>query len=125
MYYDGNPLKFKYTKSKELLAYLVDRRGALCTVSELMAVLFEDDEGHETYFKSLRKDLIDTIESVGCTDSIIIQRGKLGVNKDNVYCSYFDLLDGKVKLEDVYHGEYMTQYSFSEYTNANLHNKKF
>ena len=89
-----------------------------------MAVLFEDDEGHETYFKSLRKDLIDTIESVGCTDSIIIQRGKLGVNKDNVYCSYFDLLDGKVKLEDVYHGEYMTQYSFSEYTNANLHNKK-
>ena len=125
VYYDGNPLKFKYTKSKELLAYLVDRRGALCTVSELMAVLFEDDEGHETYFKSLRKDLIDTIESVGCTDSIIIQRGKLGVNKDNVYCSYFDLLDGKVKLEDVYHGEYMTQYSFSEYTNANLHNKKF
>ena len=124
VYYDGNPLKFKYTKSKELLAYLVDRRGALCTVSELMAVLFEDDEGHETYFKSLRKDLIDTIESVGCTDSIIIQRGKLGVNKDNVYCSYFDLLDGKVKLEDVYHGEYMTQYSFSEYTNANLHNKK-
>lgn len=124
VYYDGNPLKFKYTKSKELLAYLVDRRGALCTVSELMAVLFEDDEGHETYFKSLRKDLIDTIESVGCTDSIIIQRGKLGINKDNVYCSYFDLLDGKVKLEDVYHGEYMTQYSFSEYTNANLHNKK-
>ena len=69
--------------------------------------------------------MIDTIESVGCTDSIIIQRGKLGVNKDNVYCNFFDLLDGKVKLEDVYHGEYMTQYSFSEYTNANLHNKKF
>ena len=124
VYYDGNPLKFKYTKSKELLAYLVDRRGALCTVSELMVVLFEDDEGHETYFKSLRKDLIDTIEAVGCGDSIIIQRGKLGIKKENVYCNFFDLLDGKVKLEDVYHGEYMTQYSFSEYTNANLHNKK-
>ena len=124
VYFDGNPLKFKYTKSKELLAYLVDRRGALCTVSELMAVLFEDDEGHETYFKSIRKDMIDTIEAVGCGDSIIIQRGKLGINKDNVYCNFFDLLDGKVKLEDVYHGEYMTQYSFSEYTNANLHNKK-
>ena len=89
-----------------------------------MVVLFEDDEGHETYFKSLRKDLIDTIEAVGCGDSIIIQRGKLGIKKENVYCNFFDLLDGKVKLEDVYHGEYMTQYSFSEYTNANLHNKK-
>ena len=41
VYFDGNPLKFKYSKSKELLAYLVDRRGALCTVSELIAILFE------------------------------------------------------------------------------------
>ena len=124
VYYDGKPLKFKYTKSKELLAYLVDRRGALCTTSELIAVLFEDDEGHETYFKSMRKDLIDTIEAVGCAESINVQHGKLGINKDNVYCSYFDLLDGKVELKDVYHGEYMSQYSFSEYTNANLYNKK-
>lgn len=124
VYFNGNPLKFKYTKSKELLAYLVDRKGALCTTSELIAVLFEDDEGHETYFKSIRKDLIATLSEVGCSEAINVQHGKLGINKDNVYCSYFDLLDGKVKLEDVYHGEYMTQYSFSEYTNANLHNKK-
>ena len=124
VYFNGNPLKFKYTKSKELLAYLVDRKGALCTVNELMAVLFEDDEGHETYFKSIRKDLIDTIEAVGCGDAVIIQRGKLGINKENVYCNFFDLLEGKVNLKDVYHGEYMTQYSFGEYTNANLHNKK-
>ena len=42
---------------------------------------------------------------------------------NNVYCSYFDLLAGKVNLSDVYHGEYMTQYSFSEYTNATLQEK--
>ena len=124
VYFDGNPLKFKYSKTKELLAYLVDRRGALCTVGELIAILFEGDKGHDTYFKSIRKDLIDTLTYIGCIDAVNIQHGKLGINKDNVYCSYFDLLDGKVKLEDVYHGEYMTQYSFSEYTNANLHNKK-
>ena len=123
VYFDGEPLKFKYSKSKELLAYLVDRRGALCTVSELIAVLFEDDENHKTYFKSIRKDLIDTLMQVDCIDAIIIQHGKLGINKDNVYCSFFDLLDGKVKLNEVYHGEYMTQYSFGEYTNANLYNQ--
>lgn len=125
VYYDGKPLKFKYTKSKELLAYLVDRNGALCTVSELMSILFEDDEDHNTYFKSIRKDLIETITRLGCSEAINIQHGKLGINKESVYCSYFDLLDGKVKLNDVYHGEYMTQYSFGEYTNANLHNKKY
>ena len=125
VYFNGKPLKFKYTKSKELLAYLVDRKGALCSVSEAIAVLFEDDEGHETYFKSLRKDLIETLTKLGCSEAINVQHGKLGINKENVYCSYFDLLDGKVKLNDVYHGEYMTQYSFGEYTNANLHNKKY
>jgi two-component SAPR family response regulator len=124
VYFDGNPLKFKYSKSKELLAYLVDRNGALCTVSELIAVLFEEDEGHQTYFKSIRKDLIDTLTQVGCVDAIVIQHGKLGINKENVYCSYFDFLEGKIKLSDVYNGEYMTQYSFGEYTNANLYKKK-
>ena len=124
VYFDGNPLKFKYSKSKELLAYLVDRNGALCTVSELIAVLFEEDEGHQTYFKSIRKDLIDTLTQVECVDAIVIQHGKLGINKENVYCSYFDFLEGKIKLSDVYNGEYMTQYSFGEYTNANLYKKK-
>ena len=40
--YDGSPLVFKYQKSKELLAYLIDRRGAMCSTGELMAVLFEE-----------------------------------------------------------------------------------
>ena len=124
VYFDGNPLKFKYSKSKELLAYLVDRNGALCTVSELIAVLFEEDEGHQTYFKSIRKDLIDTLTQVGCVDAIVIQHGKLGINKENVYCSYFDFLEGKIKLSDVYNGEYMTQYSWADETCAMLQFRK-
>ena len=47
VYLDGNPMGFKYSKTKEMLAYLVDRKGALCTNGEIMAVLFEDDNGHE------------------------------------------------------------------------------
>ena len=123
VYFDGKPLKFKYTKSKELLAYLVDRRGSLCTVSELISILFEDDGEHKTYFKSIRKDLIATLTEIGCEEAINIQHGRLGINKDKIYCTYFDYLDGKVKLKDVYHGEYMVQYSFAEYTNANLYNQ--
>ena len=121
VYFEGKPVKFKYSKTKELLAYLVDRKGALCSLHELMAILFEDDDGHETYFKSIRKDLLETLKSLDCSNVINIQRGKLGISKENVYCTYFDYLDGKVKLNEVYKGEYMTQYSFSEYTNANLY----
>ena len=45
-YIDGKPIAFKYSKTKELLAYLIDRKGALCTSAELQAVIFEDDFGH-------------------------------------------------------------------------------
>ena len=114
-YIDGTPIYFKYSKTKELLAYLVDRRGALCTSAELQAVIFEDDGGHESYMKSLRRDLLETLEAVGCGNIIAQQRGKLGVVPENLDCDYYDWCDGK-RMGIVWQGEYMAQYSWSEYT---------
>ena len=115
VYIDGIPISFKYSKTKELLAYLIDRRGALCTLAELQAVIFEDDGGHESYMKSLRRDLLETLETIGCGNVIAQQRGKLGVVPDNLDCDYYDWCDGK-RMGIVWHGEYMVQYSWSEYT---------
>ena len=115
VYIDGVPISIKYSKTKELLAYLIDRRGALCTLSELQAVIFEDDGGHESYMKSLRRDLIDTLDAISCTNVIAQQRGKLGVVPDNLDCDYYDWCDGK-RMGIVWQGEYMVQYSWSEYT---------
>ena len=114
-YIDGMPIAFKYSKTKELLAYLVDRKGALCTSGELQAVIFEDDGGHESYMKSLRRDLLETLEATGCSNVIAQQRGKLGIVPDNLDCDYYDWCDGK-RMGVVWHGEYMAQYSWSEYT---------
>ena len=119
VYIDGVPISFKYSKTKELLAYLIDRRGALCTLSELQAVIFEDDGGHESYMKSLRRDLIDTLDAISCTNVIAQQRGKLGVVPDNLDCDYYDWCDGK-RMGIVWQGEYMVQYSWSEYTTGVL-----
>ena len=115
VYIDGIPISFKYSKTKELLAYLIDRRGALCTMAELQAVIFEDDGSHESYMKSLRRDLLETAEALGCGNTIAQQRGKLGVVPDNLDCDYYDWCDGK-RMGIVWHGEYMVQYSWSEYT---------
>lgn len=120
---NGKPLIFKYQKSKEMLAYLIDRKGAMCSTGELMAVLFEDDGDHKAYYHRLRSDLIDTLESCGCAAAISQQRGLLGVSTDMIDCDYYDYLDGKVDLVKVYHGEYMAQYSFAEITNAELYAK--
>ena len=115
VYIDNYPVAFKYHKTKELLAYLVDRRGALCTLGELQAVIFEDDDGHETYMKSLRRDLLKTLEAAGCGNVIACQKGKLGVVPDRLQCDYYDWCDGKHK-GIVWQGEYMMQYSWGEYT---------
>lgn len=124
VYLDGNPINFKYSKTKEMLAYLVDRKGALCTNGEIMAILFEDDNGHEAYFRSLRKDLTDVLEMAGCGGILNQQRGRIGIVPEMVECDYFSWCNGMRSLSNAFHGEYMTQYSWSEYTNAMLIHKK-
>lgn len=116
-YLDGRPLAFKYSKTKELLAYLIDRRGALCTFGEISAILFEGGMGHQNYLKSIRKDLLDTLERAGCSGVAVRQRGRLGVAPEHIDCDYYDWCAGRPAL---YRGEYMSQYSWSEYTNAML-----
>ena len=124
VYLDGSPINFKYNKTKEMLAYLVDRKGALCTNGEIMSVLFEDDNGHEAYFRSLRKDLTDVLENAGCGEILNQQRGRIGIVPSQVECDYFQWCDGHRAAGNAFHGEYMTQYSWSEYTTAMLIHQK-
>ena len=57
VFYDGVPLKFRYQKTRELLAYLVDRRGAMVESETLMTVLWGGEDDRSNFFKQLRKDL--------------------------------------------------------------------
>ena len=119
VFVDKTPIAFKYSKTKEMLAYLIDRKGALCTLGELQAVLFEDGGSHESYMKSLRRDLLGILTLLGCENAIVQQRGKLGVIPDRVECDYYDWCDGK-RMGIGWNGEYMAQYSWSEYTSGML-----
>lgn len=115
---DGKPIHFKYEKTRELLAYLVDRQGALTSLAEISAVLWEDDE-HVYYLKSLRRDLILTLEEAGCGDILAKERGKLAILPEKVSCDYYDWRSGKLPPSS-YNGEYMAQYSWAEYMNGLL-----
>ena len=115
-YCDGVPISFKYNRTKEFLAYLVDRNGASCSLKELSAVLFEDEE-HRSYIYQIRLDLLNTLSALGVEDILVQTRGKIGICKEKVSCDYYDYLDGG-PLPAVQ--EYMTQYSFGEQTCAAL-----
>lgn len=123
VFVDNTPIAFKYSKTKEMFAYLIDRKGALCTLGELQAVLFDGEGGHEEYLRSLRRDLIGILNLLGCDNVIVQQRGKLGVIPDQLECDYYDWCNGK-RRTNVWRGEYMVQYSWSEYTSVLLDQMK-
>lgn len=60
VFVDGQGVKFLYERTKEMLAYLVDRKGAYCSNAEIMAALWQDEK-HSSYMSNLKKDLLDTL----------------------------------------------------------------
>lgn len=118
VYIDGRPVTFRREKTKEYLAYLVDR-GTLCTGEEIAAALWEDSVA-PSYLRMLRKDLFDTFTGAGCADVLINDWHRRGIRADRVDCDYYDWKKGKPWAINVYQGEYMTQYSWAEMTHGAL-----
>lgn len=115
-YCDGKPIVFKLSRTKELLAYLVDRNGAQCSSAEIISALFEDTQNID-YYQKLRRDLIKTFDAMGLSDCITVTWGGISVKREMVNCDYFDYKDGKITERPA---EYMSQFSFAERTFANL-----
>ena len=119
VFIDESPIKFQYTKTKELLAYLVDRKGASCTNQEIISILWEDDSSSSnrlSYLRNLYADLISSFTNAGVPQVIIKQRGTIALAPEAVSCDYFDWLNGSIHAINTYQGEYMTQYSWGEFT---------
>lgn len=116
----GEPLHFKYNKSKEVVAYLVDRNGAVCANGEVITAIWEDDDKHDSYYRSLLKDIQDVFTEAGCKDVLSRQRAGAAIVTSKVRCDYYDFLAGKPAGINAYHGEYMNQYSWAEETAGSL-----
>ncbi len=114
IYCDGKPIVFSFNRTKELLAYLVDRDGVDVSTQEIMAGAFEGCISRP-YFSQLRKDLIQTFENLEISNCLRVSRSFLAIERHEVSCDYFDYVDGKIKKQP---SEYMTQYSFGEITLA-------
>jgi len=114
-YCNNKPLKFQYTKTEEMLAYLVDKKGEMIKATEIDVNLFEDGN-HLSYVSNLRNDLLKTLKEVGAEEILDVGWGKMGIKRDLVSCDYYDWLEGKLSGINSFHGEYMAQYEWAEYT---------
>ena len=120
VYVKDEKLMFKRLKTKELFAFLVDRRGAGMTAKQICAVLFPDDSDdskNASYLRQLVLDLKNTLKSVGAENVLCHETPCYRIDTSLIKCDYVSYLEtGKPEFR----GEYMTQYSWAEDTCAML-----
>lgn len=123
VYANGEKLTFKRSKTKELLAFLVDRNGAGVTVAEIEVALWEDDseQNNHNYIHQLFRDLRQTLAAIGMEDVFERNNYLYSVNPEKIDCDYFSYLQtGRPEFL----GEYMSQYSWAEGTCGLLWQRK-
>lgn len=123
IYTKGQPVKFERKKSKELLAYLVDKRGTGVARAELASIFWEDElydhskqKQLDVFIQSLKK----TLSSYDISSVFEMDNGELRVNPLTFQCDFYDLLDGKPEALHSYCDNYMNAYSWAESTKAYL-----
>ena len=107
---------FGRSKAKELLAYLVSKRGGTANKQELIAVLFGDKYTPSTqdYFKKVFRLLMDTLKDHGIENIIVKGYNEYAVNVNAFSCDLYDYDKGLPQAINAYKGEFMAQYDWAE-----------
>lgn len=116
LFADGRLVSFSRAKSQEMVAYLIDRRGSGVTRKELAAVILEDDtysRATQSYLTQIIADACKALRQVGYEDLIVKSYNSYAINNAMLHCDLYDYDKGDLSR---FHGEYMTQYSWSELT---------
>ena len=118
----GVPLNFKRSKSKELLAVLIDRNGAGVTAKQICTIMWQDDYDELkkiNYLHQLFFDLRNALKKAGA-ECLLKQTGYYySLDTERIDCDYYCFLQTGTPA---FQGEYMVQYSWAEDTCGMLWN---
>lgn len=116
VFYQGKPVHFSREKAKELLAYLVDRKGTFVAQPELIAILWEDHPDTpaiRSLLRNLVSSLRQTFKELNYENLIVTKRNEIAVNVDLFTCDYYDYLKTSNKpLSSDLLCNYMCNYSW-------------
>ena len=123
VYVNDKPISFKLAKSKEILAYLVDKQGSGVTRAELFAAIWEDgfydrrmQKQLDVYIRSLRESL----REYGAEEILEMEKGTLRVRPKSFVCDAYLFFAGDSDTINAYRGEYMNAYSWASMTESIL-----
>ncbi len=119
------PLFFKYSKSKELFAYLVNARGGDVSMEQVISVLWEErvyDSKVKQLYRKAVSVMRNTFREAGCEQICSYYRSYLAANMGTFECDYYQFMEGNEEIRKTYLDNYMPEYSWAEETNAMLQN---
>ena len=110
---DGEAIHIRCEKARELLALLIERRGAFVTTREAIALLWEcepDDKSRARYRK-IASRLMAELRKIGIEHIVESDRGARRIAPEYIDCDYYDYRDGLKPRTDAL----LPEYTWSEY----------
>ena len=126
LFVDGKLVTFRQAKCKELMAYLIDRRGGSVTRAEAFAALYEDrmyDRPMQKQFDVIIRGLRETLAEFKISEIMEMNRGTLRIVPKLISCDAWRFCSGDTEAINAYRGEYMSAYSWAEETESFLSRK--
>ncbi len=118
VFIDGESLAFPRSKSKEVLAYLVDQQGRGVRRAEIYDVLWDGEVyGHkqQKYLDVIIRSLRDTLKQAGISQILEMKKGVLKIIPETFDCDLYRFIQGDPVAVRAYQGKYMSNYSWAEF----------
>ncbi|MBQ4436049.1 MAG: response regulator [Clostridia bacterium] len=126
LFVDEAQVSFSRAKAKEVLAYLLDRRGGSVTRAAVFAALWEDrpyDRQMQKYLDVILRSLRETLASYGISEILEVGRGTLRIRPETIDCDAWRFFDGDPAAINSYRGEYMSAYVWASMNEALMDQK--
>ncbi|MCR4760079.1 MAG: response regulator [Oscillospiraceae bacterium] len=114
---DEVQVTFRRGKTIELMAYLVYKRGAMCSNAELVhAIWGEKTQPAEkyAYLRKLIKDLRDTFHEIGADGIVLKAWNAVGIRPELIECDYYRYLSGSRSAADQFRGTFIGNYPWAK-----------
>ena len=118
VFVDGELLVFPRSKSKEVLAYLVDQRGRSVRRADIYDALW-DGEGYghpqQKYLDVVIRSLRETLKKAGISQILEMKSGLLRVLPQTFDCDLYRFIQGDPVAVRAYQGKYMNNYEWAKF----------
>ncbi len=121
---NGEAVKFRREKCKELMALLIDRAGESLNNEQIASYLYPEnayDAKTKNQVTTVAADLRKTIEELGVDRILIKKWGQMQLDPSQIMCDAYDYWAGEPYAINLFKGEYLENYSWGEESKAKFY----